>query len=416
MRFSSLMLKTNKEAPEFDAVNATLLNKGGFIDQTMAGVYTFLPLGWRVLNKIENIVREEMNTVGAEMLMSTLSPRQLWEQTGRQEIDILFEARGANAESVKKNSAAYIINPSHEEIITPIAQRIKGSYKDLPFAVYQIQTKFRNEERPKSGLLRGREFRMKDLYSFHATQEDMLDYYERVKEVYKRIFDRLDIGQDTYITQATGGEFTTNFSHEWQTLCTSGEDTIYIDEEEKKAYNAEVVKASEKERLQARQACEVGNIFPLGTKYSKAFGYTYTDKDGVQQLVEMACYGIGTSRVMGVLVEKFHDEKGIMWPAQVAPFQVHGMVLNTDNQATTARGERVRERLEGSGVELLWDDRQEVSAGEKLADADLIGIPWRAVVSNKTGDRIELKRRREKQSLLMSLEELIAQVEDEDYR
>src|SRR3989344_4234473 len=216
MRYSSLMIKTNKEAHEFDSVNATLLQKGGFIERTMAGVYTYLPLGWRVLNKIENIIREEMDKVGTEMLMPALAPRQLWQQTGRQDIDILFMASGANEASIKKNNASYIINPSHEEIITPIAQKIKTSYKDLPFAVYQIQTKFRNEERPKSGLLRGREFRMKDLYSFHATEEDFQHYYDEVKEVYVRIFERLGMGNATVVALASGGGFTTEYSHEFE--------------------------------------------------------------------------------------------------------------------------------------------------------------------------------------------------------
>jgi len=405
------MIKTNKEAREYDSVNATLLQKGGFIEQTMAGVYTYLPLGWRVLNKIENIIREEMDKVGTEMLMPALAPRQLWQQTGRQDIDILFMASGANEASIKKNNASYIINPSHEEIITPIAQKIKTSYKDLPFAVYQIQTKFRNEERPKSGLMRGREFRMKDLYSFHATEEDMLDFYEKVKSVYVKIFDRLGIGADTFITQATGGDFTANFSHEFQTLCESGEDTIYIDKEANKAYNEEVVDQEvNKDKLAASRACEVGNIFPLGTKYSKAIGYTYTDQRGKQQPVVMASYGIGSSRVMGVLVEKFNDEKGIIWPAQVAPFQIHGVVLNMDNKGTIAQGERVLQQLEENEIEVLWDDRSGVSAGEKLAEADLIGIPWRVVVSKKTGEQVEVKQRKATEAKLMNLEELVEQV------
>ncbi|KKT93729.1 MAG: Proline-tRNA ligase [Parcubacteria group bacterium GW2011_GWA2_45_14] len=405
------MIKTNKEAHEFDSVNATLLQKGGFIERTMAGVYTYLPLGWRVLNKIENIIREEMDKVGTEMLMPALAPRQLWQQTGRQDIDILFMASGANEASIKKNNASYIINPSHEEIITPIAQKIKTSYKDLPFAVYQIQTKFRNEERPKSGLLRGREFRMKDLYSFHATEEDMLDFYEKVKSVYVKIFDRLGIGADTFITQATGGDFTANFSHEFQTICESGEDTVYIDKQAHKAYNKEIVDQEvDKANFCASRTCEVGNIFPLGTKYSEAVGYTYTDQQGKQQPVVMASYGIGSSRVMGVLVEKFNDENGIIWPAQVAPFQIHGVVLNMDNKGTVTQGERVLQQLEENEIEVLWDDRSGVSAGKKLAEADLIGIPWRVVVSKKTGEQVEVKQRKATETKLINLEELVGQV------
>ena len=414
MRYSSLLIKTSKDAREYDSVNATLLQKGGYIEQAMAGVYTFLPLGWRVLGKIENIIREEMNAVGTEMLMPALAPKQLWQQTGRENIDILFMASGANEASVKRNSANYIINPSHEEVITPIAQKIKTSYKDLPFAVYQIQTKFRNEERPKSGLLRGREFRMKDLYSFHATEKDMLEFYEKVKEVYVKIFNRLGIGQETYITKATGGEFTANFSHEFQTLCESGEDTIYIDEQTNEAFNAEVVENHARGKLTVKHACEVGNIFPLGTKYSSAFGYTYTDQSGQQQPVVMASYGIGSSRVMGVIVEKFHDAKGIIWPKAVAPFQVHGVILNMDNAATVSQSEHFLRQLEENGIEVLWDDRADVSAGEKLAEADLIGVPWRAVVSNRTADKIEVKARNQAEPEIMSLNELVGRVKDNE--
>src|SRR3989344_8238888 len=217
MRYSRLLLKTNKDAKQFDSVNATLLSQAGFIHQAMAGVYTFLPLGWRVLNKIENIIREEMDTVGAEMLMPAIVPTALWEQTGRlATVSVLMGTKPANEEARKRNDASYILNPTHEEVITPIAQRFKPSYKDLPFAVYQIQTKFRNEERPKSGLLRGREFRMKDLYSFHATQEDFQHYYDEVKEVYVRIFERLGMGNATVVALASGGGFTTEYSHEFE--------------------------------------------------------------------------------------------------------------------------------------------------------------------------------------------------------
>ncbi len=387
MKYSSTFLKTNKEAKAFDSVNATLLQKGGFIDQVASGIYTMLPLGLRVLTNIENIVREEMNAIGSELLMPSLSPVDLWEKTGRTDMDVLLRAQGANDASKKRNDASYMLNPTHEEIVTPLAKKTKFSYKDFPFAVYQIQTKFRNEERAKSGLMRGREFRMKDMYSFHTSEEDMLAFYERVQTAYMNIFERLGIGNDTKITKASGGDFTSGFSHEFQTICESGEDTIYVDETTGEAFNEEVV-GDRKGSLTARQASEVGNIFPLKTKFSEAFGYSYTDKDGKQQLVHMGCYGIGTSRLMGVLVEKFHDEKGIVWPASVAPFAVYLAGLNREDASATAAADRAYEALMAAGIETLYDDR-DVPPGAKFADADLLGIPWRVVVSKRTGDTVE---------------------------
>jgi len=406
VKYSAAFIKTNKSAPEMDSINATLLTKAGFIDQTMAGVYTFLPLGWRVLNKIENIIREEMDTVGAEMFMPSLSPRSLWETTKRAEIDVLFEARGANEASRKRNDASYILNPTHEEVITPIAQRLKPSYKDLPFAVYQIQTKYRNEARSKSGLLRGREFRMKDLYSFHATDEDRQQYYDKIKDVYNRIFSSLGLGEDTVIALASGGDFTKDFTHEFQTKCETGEDTIYFDKKNNVYYNQEVAPEEIKKAGQSFRASEVGNIFPLGTKFPDAFKYNYVDETGKPQAVWMACYGIGSSRVMGVLVEKFHDDRGIIWPAAVAPFTVHLVGLNLDDARVAERAQAAYRHLTKAGVEVLFDDRPEASPGAKLADADLIGCPWRVVISRKTGEQVELKARAEEKTELLSLDEL----------
>lgn len=401
MKYSQFFLKTNKEAREYDSVNATLLQKGGFIHQTMAGVYTWLPLGLRVLNKIENIVREEMNKLGSELLMPALSPRDLWQATGRlTSVDVLFEARGGNEGSRKKNDATYVLNSTHEEVITPIVQHFRPSYKDLPCAVYQIQTKYRNEPRAKSGLLRGREFRMKDLYSFHASEEDFKKFYERAKEAYRVTFERLGLGADTHEVLASGGNFTKEYSHEFDTLCATGEDTLYFDEKENVYYNKEVAAKELLEGAQAIKACEVGNIFPLGTRFPEAFGYTVTDESGKKIPVYMGSYGIGTSRVMGVLVEKFHDDRGIVWPEQVAPFQVHLAGLNTDASSTY-------EELTRAGIEVLYDDRENASAGEKLTEADLLGIPWRVVVSKKTGDKIEVKRRGEGEVKLMEIKEFL---------
>lgn len=404
MKYSSYFLKTNKDAKEFDSINATLLQKGGFIDQLMSGVYTMLPIGLRTLDKIEGIVREEMDTLGSELLMPALSPVELWETTGRTGIDVLFEARGANDASRKRNDGRYILNSTHEEIITPLAKKNRMSYKDFPFAVYQIQTKFRNEERAKSGLMRGREFRMKDMYSFHASEDDLLAFYEKAKDAYMRIFTRLGIGEDTKITKASGGDFTTGFSHEFQTICDSGEDTIYVDNKTGEAFNKEV--APSEEGFTQHNASEVGNIFPLNTKFSKAFDYTYTDKEGKQQIVYMGCYGIGTSRLMGVLVEKFHDDKGIVWPESVAPFTVYLAGLNRDDADTVAAADAAYKTLENAGIETLYDDR-DIAPGAKFADAELLGIPWRVVVSKKTAGKLEVTSRSTNETHLLEISEFL---------
>lgn len=401
MRYSQLLLKTTKEARKFDSINATFLQKGGFIHQTMAGVYTFLPLGLRVLNKIEAIVRREMDTIASELLMPALAPKSLWELTGRLEsVDVLFEVRGGNEASREKNDASYVLNSTHEDIVTPIVQHYRPSYKELPCAVYQIQTKFRNEPRPKSGLLRGREFRMKDLYSFHASEEDFKEFYEQSKDVYRHTFEQLGIGDDTHIALAGGGDFTKEYTHEFDTVCQTGEDTMYYDEKSRTYYNKEVASEELIKTAEPIKVSEVGNIFPLGTKFSEAFGYTVTDEKGQVRPVYMGSYGIGTSRVMGVLVEKFHDKRGIIWPAQVAPYQVHLSGLN-------ASAEGVYEALTKAGIEVLYDDRPQASAGEKLADADLIGIPWRVVISPKTGRQIEVKRRDASDEKLMDVDEFL---------
>lgn len=409
MRFSKLVLGTIKEMRQLDSVNATLLQKAGFIHQTMAGVYTLLPLGLRVLTKIEMIVREEMDTLGAEMLMPSLAPQSLWEQTGRlNEIDVLLEARGGNKASRAVNDATYVLNSTHEEVITPIVQRFRPSYKDLPCAVYQIQTKFRNEPRPKSGLMRGREFRMKDLYSFHASEEDFKNFYEQAKEAYRRTFNRLGLGEITHEVLASGGSFTKEYSHEFDTVCEAGEDTIYLDEDNNVRYNKEVVPDEVRKKYKSYQAAEVGNIFPLGTKYSQAFNYYVTDGQGRRQPVYMGSYGLGTTRVMGVLVEIFHDDQGIIWPSAVAPCAVHLVGLNLDNESVRQRAEAVYGQLKENHQEVLYDDRLRASAGEKFTEADLIGIPWRVVVSEKTGDQVEVKRRGEDNVQMMKIEQFMA--------
>ena len=567
MLYSKLFAKTIKTAKDLDSISATLLTKGGFIDQTMAGAYTYLPLGLKVLAKIERIVRQEMDKVGQEVFMSALSPFSLWETTGRLEsVDVLFKALAANKSSGLKNDGQYILNSTHEEVITPIAKKFNTSYKDLPFALYQIQTKFRNEARPKTGVLRTREFRMKDLYSFHESEEDLKKYYEVVKQAYLNIYQALGLADYTYIALASGGDFTKDYSHEFQVKCEAGEDTLFRVPSTGVTYNKEVAPSrsahivpkeeyltSEKihtpnavsvnqvvqllnttpaklvktmiytrgngthfavavrgdyalndikiekeldeqgiklateeevvrltgakvgyagvkglegkidifyddsligacnmimgaceseyhlinvnferdlkspakfydfkmaqegdlfpatnELYEVFKASEVGNIFPLNTKFSKAFGYTYTSAVGDEQLVYMGCYGIGTTRLLGVIAEVFNDAKGLMWPAAIAPYTVHLVGLNLEDTDTRTKAQAVYKLLQEANIEVVFDDRETTTAGEKFADADLIGCPVRAVVSKKTAEgSIEMKLRSSTTSTVIAIPEML---------
>lgn len=399
-------IRPEKTAPkDAEAINQKLLIQAGFIHQEMAGVYTFLPLGLRVLNKIEDIVRKHMDTIGSELLMPALSSKENWRTSGRLEtIDILFKASAANAVSLAKSDAEYILCPTHEDVVTPLVMSYNPSYKDLPVSVYHIQTKFRNEPRVKSGLLRCREFRMKDLYSFNVDEASHKQFYDEAKVVYMDVFKEIGIGDDTYVTLASGGDFSKEYSHEFQTRCENGEDTIYLDKSTGVAYNKEVRpdEAENNSNFEIFNVSEVGNIFSLGTKFSTAFGYEFTDKDGKKKPVITGSYGIGTSRLIGVLVEKFHDSKGIIWPRSVAPFTVHLVDLQQSEKSKD-----VYEQLNKSGVETLWDDR-EMSAGEKFADADLIGCPIRVVVSSRSlqAGGVEVKLRNEEESEIISTEKL----------
>ena len=570
MLYSKLFGKTKKDSKKYDSANATYLQKGGFIDQVMAGTYTYLTLGLRVLNKIEQIIREEMDTIGQEVLMPALTPIANWQKTGRFEtVDILMKATPANIFAKAKNDTEYVLNPTHEEIVTPLAQRFVLSYKDFPFALYQIQNKFRNEPRVKSGLLRGREFRMKDLYSFHTSEADLKEYYEKSKGAYLRVFKRLGIGKDTVISLASGGSFTDDYSHEFQTLCETGEDTLYYDKstntyfnkevapskapkvdykdevmlprkdiedkgiigvgelakflnipvekttktlifetddnrvivaavrggydinEDKlrkvakckalklasattvknvtgaevgyagilnlpkdidmyldesvgnrlnfetgankthfhsaninfgrdlpipaKFYDIKVAKAGDLDpktgvEYQVFKASEVGNIFPLYTKFTEAFDYKFIDRDGKEKPIYMGCYGIGPSRIMGIIVEKFHDEKGIIWPSSVSPFRVHLIGLDLKDESIKSKVCQVYKVLKENNVEVLFDDREETTAGNKFADADLIGIPVRLVISKRAGDKIEYKERKESKSELFTIDQLLMKI------
>ena len=410
MKQSQLFTKTERTAPKDEvALNAQLLERGGFVYKNSAGVYSFLPLGLRVIRNISEIIRQEMNaTGGQEVLMSALHDKHYLKTTGRWDVDVVFKVISGEEKEPNFN-----ISWTHEEVMSEIATKYVSSYKDLPFATYQIQTKFRHEPRAKSGLLRGREFLMKDAYSFHRDEKDLYRYYDVMRAAYLQIFERC--GLKAIYTLAAGGDFTTNLTHEFQVVLPVGEDTIYICDKCGYAENKEISKLKDGDKcskcdgkVKEEKAVEVGNIFPYGTKYSEPFGTQFTDEDGSKKYVFTGAYGIGISRLMGVIVEKFNDEKGIVWPESVAPFRVHLLALGdmkTDVDRT--RGGKVYEHLQRAGVEVLYDDR-DVSAGEKFAEADLIGIPWRIVVSPKLGDgKVEMKKRGEKDANVVDLQEAL---------
>lgn len=397
MRISQLFTKTSKTAPaDTESANAKFLLQGGFVDQEMAGVYTWLPLGLRVLRKVEQIVREEMDAIGGqEIFMPSLQPKEYWETTNRwMGVDILFKL---NSQTGKE----YALGCTHEEVVTPLAQKFVASYKELPFATYQINTKFRDELRAKSGVLRGREFRMKDMYSFHTTQESLTEFYNRALDAYVSAFTRC--GMAVKVVQASGGIFTQNVSHEFQALTDAGEDMLVACPDCSFGQNSEVATMTVGEAcpkcngtLAQMKGVEVGNIFDLGTKYSDAFNFNFTNENGEQQRVLMGCYGIGTSRLVGAIVETSHDDKGIIWPKSVAPFAVHlvSIVGKSTDGKVMDEAKKLYDALTAAGVEVLWDDR-DVSAGAKFGDADLLGMPLRLVVSEKTlvENEIEWKAR-----------------------
>ncbi len=407
---SQLFTKTTKELPKDEtSFNAQTLIRAGFIDKVSAGIYTFLPLGLRVHNKICNIVREEMNAIGGqEILMPALIPKEGWQTTDRWDnFDVLFKLAGAD----KKE---YALGATHEEIISPLVKKHIFSYKELPVYIYQIQTKFRNELRAKAGLIRGREFSMKDLYSFHIDEDDLNNYYKIAQKAYFKIFERCGLLDLTYLTLATGGVFS-KYSHEFQTLVSTGEDTIYICDKCSIAINQEMIKEQktcpncDNAKLRKEKAIEVGNIFKLSTRFSKPFGLQFTDESGDKHNVIMGCYGLGPSRVMGTIVEVHHDKAGIIWPEDVAPFRVH--LLEIGNWKLEIRGKagELYEKLQDSGIEVLYDDRGEVSAGKKFADADLIGCPYRVVVSEKTlaKDSVEVKKRDSDKCEIIKINEVV---------
>ena len=387
MRQSHLFTKTRREAPKDEvAKNAQLLIRAGYIHKEAAGAYSFLPLGLRVFKNIERLIREEMNQIGGqEVALAALQTPALWKETGRwddAQVDVWFK-------TALKDGGEIGLAPTHEEPLTALMVEHVQSYKDLPRYVYQFQTKFRNELRAKSGILRTREFVMKDLYSFSRDEKEFRAFYEECAGAYKKIFDRVGIGEHTFRTFASGGSFS-KYSDEFQTLSDAGEDTVYVHREKRIAVNKEVYTDAvladlglKKEELEEAKAIEVGNIFPLGTKYATALGLSYKDEKGEAQPVVMGSYGIGPGRLMGTIVEVLSDEKGIVWPKEVAPFPVHLISISSGNAEVVAEADRLYELLAEHGIEALYDDR-DIRAGEKFADADLIGIPVRMVVSEKT--------------------------------
>lgn len=417
MRYSQVFSKSSKSHPaDAESVNAHYLIQGSFVHQEMAGVYTWLPLGLRTLRKVENIIREEMDAIGGqETRMSSLQPKEAWLKTGRwDDTDILFKIPSQTGKE-------YALGPSHEEIATPLVQDYLISYKDLPVSVYQIATKFRDELRAKSGVMRGREFGMKDMYSFHTTQDDLDRYYERVKQAYLKVFARC--GVDVKVTLASGGIFSKKLSHEFQIITPAGEDLLIACPKCIYAENTEVAtkKAGEAcpncgTELIETKGVEAANIFDLGTRYTDDFGFKITDEKGEHLPIVMGCYGIGTTRLVGAIVEASHDDKGIIWPKNVAPFAVHIVVLGSKDEAvqatTNAAADKLYAELMAAGVEVLIDDRTGLSAGEKFADADLLGMPVRVVVSEKSlkNDAFEVKLRSSAEAMMVPVAEGVAQI------
>jgi len=394
MRVSQLFTKTSKTSPADEVSrNAQLLIRAGYVYKVMAGVYAYTPLGLRVLENIKQIVREEMNSIGGqEIIMTSLQRKETWEGTGRWDdgkVDVWFKSK-------LKDDTEVGLAWSHEEAIMEMMQQFIKSYKDLPTSVYQFQTKLRNELRAKSGIMRGREFVMKDMYSLHATKEDMDAYYEKVVKVYQRCYERFGIGESTFVTFASGGAFT-KFSHEFQTICEAGEDILYVNEDQTVAVNEEVLDDAttelgiEKATLVPTKSAEVGNIFKFGTEKSEQMGITFTDSDGTKKPIYLASYGIGITRVMGVIVEKFADEKGIVWPEGVAPAKIY--LVSIGKQGSEA-ADALYTELISKGVDVLYDDR-DARPGEKFADGELMGIPYTLTVSDRLVEAgtFELKRR-----------------------
>ncbi len=410
MLYSKLFGKTSRSvSKQFESISHELLIKGGYINQVGSGIYSYLPLGKRVLTNIEKIIRQELNFIGAqEIMMPLLHPKNLWQKTDRwNTVEVLFKTKS-------RFDQEYCLAPTHEEVVTPLAKEYIKSYRDLPLALYHITEKFRDEPRPKSGILRGKEFGMKDLYSFHVNKEDFASYYQTVIKAYLKIFQRLGFPQ-VKITEASGGSFTKKFSHEFNVITPAGEVDLIYCSSCSFAQNKEITQLKigdecpecKQNKLKNNKAIEIGNIFDLGSRFSDAFDLNYVDKKGNKQKIVMGCYGIGTTRILGALVEVHNDDRGIIWPENVAPYRVYLLGLDLKDKQTRYNCYNHYNRLLKAGIEVLFDDREEVTAGEKFADADLIGIPIRLVVSKRTGEKIEYKKRNEKEVKILSIDEVI---------
>lgn len=409
MRLSKNFTRTIKQAPADEvARNAQLLIRAGYVHKTMAGVYSYLPLGLKVVENIKQIVREEMNKIDSqELVMSTLQRKETWQETGRwsdELVDVWFKSHLQDGTEVG-------FGWTHEEPIVDLLRNYLKSYKDLPISVYQFQNKLRNELRAKSGIMRGREFVMKDMYSVHASKEDLDSYYNAAIEAYKRCYDRFGIGDETYVTFASGGAFT-KFSHEFQTICDAGEDYIYLHRGKNIAVNEEVLDEAVKElgidrsELERVKTAEVGNIFNFGTQKSEEMRLVFTDAEGVEQYAYMGSYGIGITRVMGVIVEKFADDKGLVWPENIAPAKVYLVQIGSQSRATA---DELYQKLQSAGIETIYDDRDE-RPGVKFADAELLGIPYRVTVSDRLLDdgKWEVSTRQTGEQRLLTADELLA--------
>lgn len=410
MKRSQLFIKTRKDAPADEiAKNAQLLIRAGFVHKVMAGVYAYTPLGIRVIEKIKQVVREEMDAVaGCELIMTALQRPDTWKETGRWDddvVDVWFKTK-------LKDDTEVGLAWSHEEAIVEMMKQHITSYKDLPQSVYQFQTKFRNELRSKSGIMRGREFVMKDMYSVHTSQEDMDQYYDKVIEAYKKVFDRLGIGSKTFVTFASGGAFT-KFSHEFQTICDAGEDTLYVNDDRTIAVNEEVLDDAAKDMgidkatLKPVVSAEVGNIFKFGTEKSEKMDFTFTDSDGKKKPLFLASYGIGITRVMGVIAEMMSDEKGLVWHANIAPYHVYLATIGD----VSVQAEKLCLDLETAGVEVLYDDRDE-RPGAKFADAELMGIPYRIVISDRTmqNNSVEVVSREDGMTSIVLISDIVEEI------
>lgn len=414
MRLSKLFTKTSRSVPADEvAKNAQLLIRAGFIHKEMAGVYAYLPLGLRVLENIKRIIREEMNAVdGQEVMMTTLQPKELWEKTNRWDDDMVdnwFKTKLVNG-------AELGLGFTHEEPIVDAVSSYVNSYKDLPFSIYQIQNKFRNELRAKSGLLRGREFLMKDMYTFCRDQDQHEREYEKVLVAYGKVFDRLGIGAITYRTYADGGVFTSRFSDEFQTIGEVGEDIVFIDEEKKIGINKDILTDEnlaklglDRNKLVQKRGSEVANTFPLESKYTNALGLYYSDENNKQQPIIMGCYGIGVSRLMGVIAELFADDKGLVWPESVAPAKVY--LIGIGSETAIAKADEIYSELTSAGIEVLYDDR-DLRPGQKFADSELVGVPYCVTISDRLleNETYELTERKSGQKMSLTHEQLLAKL------